>query len=1105
MEAQQFFSPAKRSQHMFRSALPVGWIKQRLPGSPLSGGRKRGERAPRWPGVCLRLEPLEDRTLLSVLVINDTTNPNPTTWLVTATSITETVLGQPPITQQTSDFSGVVINAGTGGNTFDVQSIATGIPLTINSQAADTVNLGNTTHGVRDILADVTLTNPSQATTLFADDSADAIGRPVSITSAGITGLAPGNINIPTGPCRSVTILGGSGGNVFSMPVGPPSLPAGLTIQGRGVADALTVNDQADTLASLWSITGMQISLAHGTAATPNGPPQRIFFSNLGAVEIDGGSGGNVFTMPVGPPQIPTGPPQFTIQGGGVADALTINDRADTLASQWSITGTLISLAHGTAAVPQGPPQRIFYSNLGAVEIDGGSGGNVFSMPSGPPQTPSGPPQFTIQGGGVADSLTINDQSDTLASQWSISGTQIILAHGTAAVPSGPPAKIFYSNLGAVEIDGGSGGNVFSVPSGPPQISSGPPQFTIQGGGVADALIVNDQADTLASLWSVTGTQISLAHGTTAMPNGPPSKIFYSNLGAVEVDGGSGGNVFSMPNGPPALPAGLTVQGGGLADSLTVNDQADTLATQWSITGTQISLAHSTPVVPSGPPRNIFYSSLGALQIQGGSGGNNYTVDMATLPPSLTLRDTTGTDQVTIFAPPGNNVLSLSATQLSATGGAGSGKNINFDLGATVTSFTINGGGTNQVVLVGNPPGPLTLVQVAPYTFSGFLPPLNKNLAFASGRTVPIKFQLTDLNGNFISSLSDVTALAVIYPDGSAHAISGLRYDATANQFIANWSTKGLATGSYTISLSLLDGTTQTVTVQLTTTHSSAGMTTTTAGGTSAAPGGLLGGNIDLFVDNTNGELTADELARIQDAVAAVDTVTGLYGVAVAEVADPRLADVTLHMDTTSAVGGYAEGVLGCTTDAGQITIIQGWNFYAGSDASQITSAQYDFETVVSHELGHALGLGHSLDSTSVMFATLNTGMVNRSLISADLNVADSDTTGACGLHAAPVLAEAVDFPPIAYSAFGGATANVQTSQKSADNFPSQAVLNAASTDWPSGSGFSDRHTSLLIGPQSPSHCLAHPSIDEQNEFWSLIGGSMALDRITDLTAHLGR
>jgi hypothetical protein len=35
------------------------------------------------------------------------------------------------------------------------------------------------------------------------------------------------------------------------------------------------------------------------------------------------------------------------------------------------------------------------------------------------------------------------------------------------------------------------------------------------------------------------------------------------------------------------------------------------------------------------------------------------------------------------------------------------------------------------------------------------------------------------------------------------------------------------------------------------------------------------------------------------------------------------------------------------------------------------------------------------------MYATLNAGTVNRSLTTADLNVADSDATGACGLHVA--------------------------------------------------------------------------------------------------------
>jgi hypothetical protein len=336
-------------------------------------------------------------------------------------------------------------------------------------------------------------------------------------------------------------------------------------------------------------------------------------------------------------------------------------------------------------------------------------------------------------------------------------------------------------------------------------------------------------------------------------------------------------------------------------------------------------------------------------------------------------------------------------------------------------------------------------------SFSGFLAPLSNNLAFNMNRVIPIKWQLGDSTGNAITGLGAVVSLQVApvltggglgtpFNPTASNGI-GLRNDGKTYTF--NWDTKGVAVGTYQIQLTLADGTVQTKTLQIVTKGGYAALVIDGASGT-ATSGGLLAGDVELYVDNSDGELTPDELASVQDAVTAVDTVTEPYGVKVEEVSDPAAADVKLSMNTTSAVGGYADGVLGCTTDAGQITIIAGWNFYAGSDTTQIGAGQYDFQTVVTHELGHALGLGHSADITSVMYASLNTGTVSRSLTATDLNVPDADGTGACGLHAAvPLSRTAVGNPAGLTTSVPGDS--VETALNPYDTNPQGIAVPAAS------------------------------------------------------------
>jgi YD repeat-containing protein/VCBS repeat-containing protein len=180
---------------------------------------------------------------------------------------------------------------------------------------------------------------------------------------------------------------------------------------------------------------------------------------------------------------------------------------------------------------------------------------------------------------------------------------------------------------------------------------------------------------------------------------------------------------------------------------------------------------------------------------------------------------------------------------------------------------------------------------------------------------------------------------------------------------------------------------------------------TLTAGGSSAdlsssaTAGQLLAGDLVVYVDNRAGTLSAEALARIQDAITIIDQVINPFGVNITEVEDSAAATTVLQVAAGSGVGGAADGVLGCEAP-GSITIVSGWNWYTGADATAVGAGQYDFETIVMHELGHALGLGHSADPHSVMYAALETGVARRQLGVADLGIPDLDA-GPCGLHAA--------------------------------------------------------------------------------------------------------
>lgn len=113
------------------------------------------------------------------------------------------------------------------------------------------------------------------------------------------------------------------------------------------------------------------------------------------------------------------------------------------------------------------------------------------------------------------------------------------------------------------------------------------------------------------------------------------------------------------------------------------------------------------------------------------------------------------------------------------------------------------------------------------YTFSGFLEPVSLGMPFKLGSTIPVKFQLMNALGGYVSTANATIMLQMFSgsvpvgepidatPAGGSDSGITFRYDATANQYIFNLNTINLSQGTWQIIARLDDGSVKTAFLSL--------------------------------------------------------------------------------------------------------------------------------------------------------------------------------------------------------------------------------------------------------------------------------------------------
>jgi hypothetical protein len=377
-------------------------------------------------------------------------------------------------------ISAVAINTGDGNDTVAI--LSANEPVMVDTgTGTDQVTVGGAGNGVQGItdISSVAVTSTGGTTSLTVDDTNDTTGRSFSLDGSSVIGLAPGDITYTAGSVNALTVLGGSGGNSITVVNTAPSIPTtlhsgagadtvsilattgSLAVDGDAGSDtvqvgdagsmlavagpvtvgstsgttALSLNDSSDTVGQTATITAGSVS---GLA------PATISFTGarLGSLSVNGGSGGNTFTVAGTPAGVTT-----TLHSGVGADQVNIQGTSGPLVLNGDAGGDTVNIG-STAPTLGGTPDGL----AGAVQIASTTG---------------------------SIALNVDDSGDPI-------GRDITLGNSGVTIPGIVPVSIVTADVTAMTILGGTGNNTFTLSGSitvPTTINGGPGVTTFVANG----------------------------------------------------------------------------------------------------------------------------------------------------------------------------------------------------------------------------------------------------------------------------------------------------------------------------------------------------------------------------------------------------------------------------------------------------------------------------------------------------------------------------------------------------------------------------------------------------------------------------------------------